>query len=113
MADADTTQLRPAVRELLNLIRFRSTCGRPCYIKLANAYAALIVPHLTDGPDGPYSYLRTFRRATLNEAVELGLVRVGVDRVDVPPIGGKHWSAQPEMRGRTIALTQAGEDHRG
>lgn len=109
----ETTRLRPAVRELLNLLRFRSTYGRPCYVKRANNDAAVIVPHLTDGPSGPYSYLRTFRRATLDEAVELGLVRVGADRVDVPPIGGKHWSAQPEMRGRTIALTQAGEDHRG
>lgn len=101
-----TGRPRPAIRELVKLLRFRATYGRPSYVKFASKDAALIVPHLTDGPDGPYSFLRGFRRETVDEAATLGLIVLGQDRVNVPPIGANHWAAQPELKGRTIALSR-------
>lgn len=98
-----------AVDDLVKILAFRATMGRPCYIKFANTDAALIVPHLTDGAEGPYSYLRTFRRFTVDLAVDRGLVVLGPDRVEVPPIGGTHWSAQAGLKGRTIALAHREE----
>ncbi|RKN61906.1 hypothetical protein D7231_32055 [Streptomyces klenkii] len=99
--------IRPAVRELLSALEFRASVGRPCYIKRTHGYVALIVPHLRNGDVGPYSYLRTFRRATVDEAEELGLVVLGPRLVDVPdaeyPRG--HWAAERAHQGRTITTT--------
>jgi hypothetical protein len=107
MAVAD--RIRPVLQDLGQVLAFRATFGRPCYVKRTVHRAALMVPHLQDGTDGPYAILRTYRRGTINEAVELGLVVVGDDLVEVPPVGGRHWAAQPEMRGRTIELAPGGE----
>lgn len=100
-----TSHARPAIRELVRLLQFRASFGRPCYVKRIEHFAALIVPHLTDGPDGPYSYLRMFRRTTIDEAVFLGYVTLGDRLVDVPEFAANHWSAHPGHKGRTIALT--------
>lgn len=98
---------RPAVRELINLLRFRSSFGRPCYIKRTIQRAALIVPELRNGADGPYAHLKTFDRATVHEAVALGAVTLGPDLVDVPAFSGNrnHWAFDPGHQGRTIQLT--------
>ncbi|OUD03357.1 hypothetical protein [Streptomyces swartbergensis] len=99
---------RPAVRDLISLLRFRSSFGRPCYIKRNQRHAALIVPELRNGPDGPYAHLKTFDRATVHEAVVLGAVRLGPELVDVPAFSGNrnHWAFEPAHRGRTIQLTE-------
>lgn len=99
---------RPAVRELVKLLGFRSSFGRPCYIKRNTVHAALIVPHLRNGPEGPYSYLRTFHRATVHEAAAGGFVVLGLDLVDVPEFEDAtgHWCAEPGHKGRTISLTE-------
>ncbi|MEV6854791.1 hypothetical protein AB0M89_13390 [Streptomyces microflavus] len=99
---------RPAVRDLLNLLRFRSTFGRPCYVKRNTRHAALIVPELRDGADGPYAHLKTFDRATVHEAVVLGAVTLGPTLVDVPAFSGNrnHWAYEIAHQGRTIQLRQ-------
>jgi hypothetical protein len=99
---------RPAVRNLIKLLAFRSTFGRPCYIKRNQRHAALIVPELRDGTNGPYAHLKTFDRATVHEAVELGAVTLGPDLVDVPTFSGNrnHWAFESAHQGRTIQLVQ-------
>ncbi|MFE9850262.1 hypothetical protein ACFYPN_15830 [Streptomyces sp. NPDC005576] len=106
MAKAAT--YRPAVRDLINLLAFRSSFGRPCYIKRNSRHAALIVPELRDGADGPYAHLKTFDRATIHEALVLGAVALGPDLVDVPSFAGNrsHWAFEPAHQGRTIKLKQ-------
>ncbi|MEU1433979.1 hypothetical protein ABZ438_07760 [Streptomyces sp. NPDC005786] len=106
MAKAAT--YRPAVRELINLLRFRSSFGRPCYIKRNRQHAALIVPELRNGAEGPYAHLKTFDRATVHEAVVLGAVTLGPDLVDVPAFSGNrnHWAFEIAHQGRTIQLRQ-------
>ncbi|WP_327335925.1 hypothetical protein OG384_04620 [Streptomyces sp. NBC_01324] len=100
---------RPAVRDLINLLRFRSTFGRPCYIKRNRQHAALIVPELRNGADGPYAHLKTFDRATVHEAVALGAVTLGRDLVNVPAFSGNrnHWAYESAHQGRTIQLRRA------
>ncbi len=97
---------RPAITKLTRHLAFRETFGRPCYIKWTRTHAALIVPHLRDGADGPYSYIQGLYRLTVEEAVALGLVSLGRDRVTVPnySAGGRLWANVPEHEGRTIAL---------
>lgn len=104
-----TTTYRPAVRDLISLLRFRSTFGRPCYLKRNSRHAALIVPELRDGADGPYAHLKTFDRATVHEAVVLGAVSLGAALVDVPAFSGNrnHWAFEIAHQGRTIQLRQA------
>lgn len=105
---AKTSTYRPAVQELLNLLRFRSSFGRPCYIKRNQRHAALIVPELRNGADGPYAHLKTFDRATVHEAVVLGAVTLGPDLVDVPAFSGNrnHWAYDTAHQGRTIQLRE-------
>lgn len=97
---------RRPIRELAHILEYRTSFGRPCYVKRNTLYAALIVPMLRSGADGPYSYIRTFQRATLHEAQVLGFVVLGEQLVDVPAfeIAGTHWCAEPAHQGRTIAL---------
>jgi hypothetical protein len=99
---------RPAIRNLIALLRFRSSFGRPCYIKRNQRHAALIVPELRNGADGPYAHLKTFDRATVHEAVVLGAVTLGADLVDVPAFSGNrnHWAFDSNHTGRTIELTE-------
>lgn len=98
--------IRPAVQELIDLLRFRSSFGRPCYIKRTGRYAALIVPELRSGADGPYAHLKTFNRDTVREAEGLGAVVIGADLVDVPACSGNrsHWATDIGHMGRTIQL---------
>jgi hypothetical protein len=106
----DTQIVPPAVQNLLTLIKFRASYGRPCYLKRNSTNAALIVPSLSTGPDGPYEYLRTFRRTTTDEAIRLGLTELGPQLVDVPLTGtGTHWVFEPAHKGRTIALAGGGQ----
>ncbi|MEU1088892.1 hypothetical protein ABZ401_19010 [Streptomyces sp. NPDC005892] len=105
---AKTTAYRPAVRDLVNLLRFRASFDRPCYIKRNSRHAALIVPELRDGADGPYAHLKTFDRATIHEALVLGAVALGPDLVDVPSFAGNHnhWAFEPAHQGHTIKFVQ-------
>ncbi|MEU8902130.1 hypothetical protein [Streptomyces mirabilis] len=99
---------RPAIRKLLADLEYRSTFGRPCYIKRTTRHAALIVPELRAGADGPYAHLKTFDRATVHEAVALGAVVLGPDLVDVPAFSGNrnHWAFDGGHQGRTIQLRE-------
>lgn len=99
---------RPGVRHLVRDLRFRSSFGRPCYVKYTEGLAALIVPHLSSGADGPYSYLRMVHRTTVREAINLGFITIGAERVDVPAFDSNtsHWSAHPYHQGRTISATE-------
>lgn len=101
--------IRPAVQELIDLLRFRSSFGRPCYIKRTTRYAALIVPELRNGADGPYAHIRTFQRTTVDEAISRGFVTLGPELVDVPACSGNrnHWATDIGHTGRTIQLTEA------
>ena len=98
--------IRPAIQELIGLLRFRASFGRPCYIKRTTGYAALIVPELRDGTEGPYTHLRTFQRTTLDEAISRGFVVIGPALVDVPACSGNrsHWATDIGHMGRTIQL---------
>ena len=103
-----TPIVRRPIRDLVQLLGFRATYGRPCYIKRNTVHAALIVPTLTNGPTGSYSYLKTFQRATIHEAAVLGFVTLGAELVDVPEFGAvSHWSTEPALQGRTISLRKA------
>jgi hypothetical protein len=106
----DVKLARPVIRELVGILQFRASYGRPCYIKRNTLDAALIVPHLTDGPDGSYSWLRTFRRDTVHEAVVLGYVVLGLDLVEVPVHYGATgaWYRSSDHYGRTISLPTGG-----
>ncbi|NUP15446.1 MAG: hypothetical protein HOZ81_04950 [Streptomyces sp.] len=101
--------IRPAIQELIDLLRFRSSYGRPCYIKRDTRYAALIVPELRNGAEGPYAHLRTFQRTTLDEAIDRGFVTLGPTLVDVPACSGNrnHFATDIGHMGRTIQLTEA------
>jgi hypothetical protein len=101
-----TSTYRPAVRELIHLLRFRSSFGRPCYVKRNQRHATLIVPELRNGADGPYAHLKTFDRATIHEAAALGAITLGPDLVDVPAFSGNrnHWAYGTGHQGRTIQL---------
>ena len=105
---SDLKYARPVIRDLVKRLQFRATYGRPCYIKRDTTYAALIVPHLSNGPTGPYSWLKTYQRATVHEAVVLGYVILGPNLVDVPEHDGAvgAWYRDPEHMGRTIVVPQ-------
>lgn len=105
---SDLKDARPIIRDLVGLLTFRASYGRPSYIKRTTVHAALIVPHLTDGPDGTYSWLRTFQRSTIHEAAVLGYIVLGPELVDVPEHAGKAgaWYRDPSHLGRTIAAPQ-------
>lgn len=105
----DLKDVRQPIRDLVRHLEYRSTFGRPIYIKRNTQYAALIVPQLRNGVDGPYSYLKTYQRATVHEAITLGFVRLGSELMDIPEFAGvgKHWCTDPGLMGRTIALTEA------
>ena len=97
---------RRPIRDLVRQLEFRASMGRPCYLKRNTVHAALIVPMLRNGAEGPYSYARTFQRATIDEAIVLGFVVLGPQLVTVPEfaIAGTHWLADPGHKGRTISL---------
>lgn len=100
-----------AVRDLVKILQFRATFGRPTYVKFGPGdTAALIVPSLRDGETGPYEYLRTFTRTTVTRAQVAGLVSVGAEVVDAPAIGGTHWAAQPALKARAITVLPTGQD---
>jgi hypothetical protein len=100
---------RPAVRVLIKHLQYRGSFGRPCYIKRNTRHAALIVPELRSGANGPYAHLKTFDRATVHEAVVLGAVTLGPDLVDVPSFSGNrnHWAFDSSHQGRTIQLRES------
>lgn len=104
----DPKHARPAIRDLIERLTFRATYGRPSYIKRNTVHAALITPHLTDSPDGPYSWLKTYKRSTIREAVTLGYVILGADLIDVPEHAGAAgaWYRNPDHKGRTIVVPQ-------
>lgn len=95
---------RRPIRDLVRQLEYRSTFGRPCYVKRNTVHAAIIVPSLRNGADGPYEYWRTFQRATVHEAIVLGLVVLGDALGDVPEFSGpaSHWSMSSGHMGRTI-----------
>lgn len=95
---------RPVIRDLVERLMFRATYGRPCYIKRNDLHAVLIVPELTDGPDGPYSWVRTYRRTTIHEAVVLGYITLGPELVEVPTHSGAAgaWYRSADHRGYII-----------
>lgn len=98
--------IRPAIQELIDQLRYSSTFGRPCYIKRDSRYAALIVPELSSGAEGPYAHARTFQRTTLDEAINRGFVALGSVRGPVPACSGdrNHWATDIGHPGRTIEL---------
>lgn len=100
---------RRPIRDLVRQLEYRSTFGRPVYLKRNTRHAAVIVPSLRNGVDGPYEYWRTFDRATIDEAVVLRFVVLGDALVDVPrfAVAGTHWVAEPAHKGRTIRLAGA------
>lgn len=100
--------IRPAVQELIDLLQFRSSFGRPCYIKRTQRYAALIVPELRNGTDGPYAHARTFQRTTVDEAINRDFVTLGPVLGPVPACSGdrNHWATDIGHTGRTIQLTE-------
>lgn len=100
-------QARRPIRDLVRHLEYRSSFGRPVYVKRNTQHAALIVPQLRNGADGPYAYLKTYQRATVHEAIALGFVRLGADLVDLPEFSGpgSHWCADRGLMGRTIHLT--------
>jgi hypothetical protein len=104
-----TSIYRPAIRRLLADLEYRSGFGRSCYIKRNTRHAALIVPELRSGAEGPYAHLKTFDRATVREAVVLGAVTLGPDLVDVPSFSGNrnHWAFDSGHQGRTIQLRES------
>lgn len=97
---------RRPIRDLVRQLEYRSTFGRPCYVKRNTAHAALIVPSLRSGADGPYEYWRTFQRATVHEAMVLRFVVLGDALGDVPEFSGpsSHWSMSSGHMGRTIRI---------
>ncbi|MFD9630133.1 hypothetical protein [Streptomyces violascens] len=101
-----TRKLRPAVRDLIGSLEFRTpeaAQGRPCYLMRTRHDAGLVVPVLS----ASYDFLRAFRRATVDEAVKLGLIVLGPELRDMPPYsyGGNRWGYQAcGLKGRTIAL---------
>ena len=101
---------RRPIRDLVGQLEFRSSVGRPCYVKRNTVHAAVIVPILRNGADGPYSYWRTFQRATIDEAIILGFVTLGPYLVDLPEfaVASTHWSADTGLMGRTISLRGGG-----
>jgi len=107
----DLKAARPVIRELVDLLQARTSFGRPCYVKRSSTHAALIVPHLTAGPDGSYSWLRTFQRGTIREAVVLGYVILGPDLVEVPVHYGASgaWYRSADHYGRTISAAGGGK----
>lgn len=107
----DPKYARRPIRQLVKQLEFRSTFGRPCYLKRNTVHAALIVPMLRTGAEGPYSYVQTFQRATIHEAIVLGFVALGPDLGSVPEfaVASTHWSASPDLWGRTIALRGGGQ----
>lgn len=98
--------LRPAVRRLLRAVAFRIPDKRACWILRGPAVCGLVVPELS----ASWAYLTGFRRTTLEETVQLGLVVLG--RLGDPPpysYGRGQWKYSPQGRqGRTITLTPAG-----
>jgi hypothetical protein len=105
----DISHARPAVRDLTKLLRTRRTYGRPCYIKRNTRHAALIVPHLRDGVTGPYSWLRTFHRATIDDALQQGFVILGgLGPVPEHDAALGAWYGDMGHQGRTIALPLRG-----
>ena len=102
----DLKHARRPIRDLVKQLEFRASMGRPCYVKRNTVHAAVIVPMLRNGAQGPYSYLRTFQRSTIHEAVVLGFVVLGPHLVAVPEfaINPTHWCAEPGHKGRTISL---------
>lgn len=100
---------RPIIRDLVERLQVRASYGRPCFVKRSTYEAALIVPHLGGGAEGPYSWLVNYRRRTVDEAVELGLVVLGDDMVVVPDHAGDvgAWYRSADHFGRTISLPAA------
>jgi hypothetical protein len=107
----DLKHARKPIRDLVKQLEFRSTFGRPCYLKRNTVHAALIVPMLRNGADGPYSYVKTYQRATVHEAIVLGYITLGPDLGVVPEfaVASTHWSASPDLFGRTISLRGGGQ----
>lgn len=108
---SDLKHARPPIRDLVRQLEFRSTFGRPCFLKRNTVHAALIVPMLRDGENGPYSYMKTYQRATVQEAIDLGYVMLGPSLGQVPEfaVDATHWSASPDLFGRTISLRGGGQ----
>ncbi|MFE7972960.1 hypothetical protein [Streptomyces shenzhenensis] len=106
----DLKHARRPIRDLVSHLEYRATFGRPVYVKRNQQYAALIVPELRNGAEGPYGYLKTYQRATVDEAVVLGYVVLGDQLVDVPgfSVAGRHWCTERAHQGRTIALPGGG-----
>lgn len=98
--------IRPAIQDLIKHLEYRGSFGRPCYIKRDTRHAALIVPELRNGADGPYAHLKTFQRTTVDEAIERGFVTLGPSLVDVPACSGNrnHFATDIGHMGRTIQL---------
>lgn len=75
---------RRPVRELAELVEFRKDMHSPCWVIRTPDNCALIVPTL----HGRMEYLRTFKRATITEAVAMRLVVLGDELEKVPGFTG-------------------------
>lgn len=104
--DARPIPVRPAVRKLVSAVEAAAAKG-PCWILSLTAMSALV----GSGDGGPV-FLGGFRRSTVTQAVDLGLIRLGGDKVDVPQYagGGKNWEWDGgALLGRTVTVPAAVE----
>lgn len=102
--DWDPTYIRAAVRHLLRDLRFYQDPEKACWIVPSPQSYALVVPAMY----GAMSFLRGYRRATVEEAARRGLAVLGADRQSVPVFDYEpEWlkRAVPHpIEGRTITL---------
>jgi len=99
---SDLTIYRRPVRNLTRLIAFRQGMHSPCWLVRTHDNCALIVPSLT----ARMEYLRTFKRATVDEAEVMGLIVLGGKLEDVPPFTGcPRWLTEMgASMGRTVSV---------
>lgn len=99
----DPRHVRLAVRALVRDLKFYKDPAKVCWVVPSPQSYALIVPAMY----GAMSFLRGYRRATVEEAVRLGLVELGAVRQPVPVFDYEpEWlkrSVPHPIEGRTIA----------
>ena len=99
---SDLAVFRRPVRNLARLVAAREGAHSPCWLIRTHDNCALIVPSLT----ARMEYLRTFKRATVDEAEVLGLIVLGGRMEDVPPFtGAPRWLVDlGASMGRTVSV---------
>lgn len=101
-AETAVRAMRPGVRNLVQILN--SNSGAPCWIVPSPGRWALLLPR----GDGSLYFLQGFQRKTVDEAVSLGLVRLGDSRepmLALDPVPGWLLRTVPQpAEGRTIAV---------